>query len=49
MYVSPSGSMGDTLIQVAPSSAGEQVQVLGVATSEDIIYFNPSMVLVEIA
>jgi len=48
MYVTPSGTMGNTIGQTAPVGVGDQVQVVGVATASDIIYFNPSMVLVEI-
>ena len=37
------------LIQTAPSGSGDQVQVLGYAYSADIIFFNPSLVLVEVS
>jgi len=37
------------LTQVAPSDSGHQVQVVGVATEDDVMWFNPSYVLVEIA
>ncbi len=37
------------LTQTLPAVAGEQVQVVGVAISADIIYFNPSFELVEIS
>ena len=33
----------------APSGTGDQVQVIGYAVSADVIYFNPSLVLVEVA
>lgn len=33
----------------APTGDGDQVQVVGVATHADMIYFKPSMVLVEVA
>ena len=36
------------LTQTAPSTTGDQVQVLGVALTADTIYFNPPMVLVEV-
>lgn len=36
------------LTQTAPSSTGQQVQVVGVAKTADIIFFNPSLVLVEV-
>jgi len=37
------------LSQTAPSESGDQVQVVGVAITADIMYFDPSPVLVEIA
>lgn len=37
------------LTQTAPSGSGDQVQVIGIAISADIIYFNPSFELVEIS
>lgn len=37
------------LSQTAPVAAGDQVQVVGIAISADIIYFNPSFELVEIS
>ncbi len=37
------------LSQTAPSGSGDQVQVVGWAKSADILYFNPSLVLVEVA
>jgi len=46
LYVSTSAG---TLSQTASSGSGNQVQVVGVAISTDIIYFNPSLELVEIA
>jgi hypothetical protein len=36
------------LSQTAPSGSGDQVQVVGWAKSADILYFNPSLVLVEV-
>ncbi|MBA7506480.1 hypothetical protein ES706_05171 [subsurface metagenome] len=38
-----------TLTQTAPSTTGDQVQVVGVAITADIILFNPSYELVEIS
>ena len=35
--------------QTAPSGTGDQVQVVGTAVSADVIFFNPSPVLVEVA
>lgn len=37
------------LTQTAPSGSGDQVQVVGFATHADRMYFNPSLVLVEVA
>lgn len=37
------------LTQTAPATAGDQVQVVGVAITADIILFNPSYELVEVA
>lgn len=37
------------LSQTAPGGSGDQVQVVGIAMSADIIYFNPSYELVEIS
>lgn len=37
------------LTQTAPAGSGDQVQVVGVAITADIILFNPSYVLVEIS
>jgi len=36
------------LTQTAPSAAGEQVQAVGYAVTADIIYFNPSLVVIEV-
>ncbi len=46
IYVSTTGG---ALISTAPSGTGDQVQVVGFATHADRIYFNPSLVLVEVA
>jgi hypothetical protein len=48
IYGTVTGTTGNTLSHTAPSGAGDQVQVLGVATHADRMYFKPSMVLVEI-
>jgi len=42
-------STAGSLTHTVPSNSGQQVQVLGYAVSADTIYFNPSLVLVEIA
>jgi hypothetical protein len=36
------------ITQTAPTGSGDQVQVIGVAWTADIMLFNPSMVLVEV-
>ena len=37
------------LTQTAPSGSGDQVQIVGFALSADTMYFNPQLVVVEIA
>lgn len=49
IYVSVTATTGNTLTQTAPSGAGDQVQIVGIATHADRMWFNPSLVLVEIA
>ena len=39
---------GGALSQTAPSSSGDQVQVVGWAYSADIMFFNPNYALVEL-
>lgn len=41
------GGTAGGMTQLAPSGTGDQIQVVGVALTADIIYFNPSPVLVE--
>ncbi len=36
------------IVTTAPAGSGDQVQVIGLAITADIIYFNPSLVLVEV-
>lgn len=43
------GETNGNIVQIAPSGSGDQVQVIGVAITADIIYFNPSLELVEVA
>jgi hypothetical protein len=47
IYLSLNGTTGNTLTQTAPSATNEVVQILGIATHADRIYFNPSLVQVE--
>lgn len=37
------------LTQTAPSGSGDQVQVVGYSVTADSIYFDPSLVLIEVA
>ena len=43
-----SGTAG-AMTQTAPSGTGDLVQALGVALTADVVYFNPSLTLVEVA
>lgn len=47
IYLSTTGTTGNTLTQTAPSGVNEVIQVLGIATHADRIYFNPQIVQVE--
>ncbi len=47
LYVSK--DTAGALTQLLPAASGEQVQVVGVAITADIIYWNPSLELVEIS
>ena len=49
IYVSLTGTTANTLTQTAPSTAGDQVQVVGHALSADTMMFDPVPILVEIA
>lgn len=49
VYVSLTGTTGNTLTQTKPSVAGDQAQIIGHAIASNIIDFNPCPVLVEIA
>jgi hypothetical protein len=48
IYVSTSGTTGNTLTQTAPSGSGDQVQIVGHAISATIMMFNPDYTYVEI-
>jgi len=43
-----SGTAG-AMTQTAPSGTGDFVQALGIALTADVVYFNPSLTLVEVA
>ena len=49
IYVSVTGTTGNTLTQTKPSGAGDQVQIVGHAISADIMMFNPNYTYVEVA
>ena len=49
IYVTVTGTTGNTLSQTAPSAGGEQVQIVGYAVTADIMYFSPNVMLIEIA
>ncbi len=43
IYLSTTGTTGNTLTQTAPSGTGDVVQVVGIATHADRMIFNPSL------
>lgn len=47
VFLSTSGTTGNTITQIAPSGEDNAVQVLGVATESNRMLFNPSLVQVE--
>lgn len=47
IYLSLTGTTGNTLTQSAPTGANDVIQILGVALAADIILFKPSLVQVE--
>jgi len=47
IYLSTTGTTGNTLTQTAPSATDDAVVVIGVATHADRMYFNPQLVIVE--
>jgi hypothetical protein len=47
IYLSVTGTSGNTITQTAPSGTNDVVQCLGVAVHADRVYFNPSLVQVE--
>ncbi len=48
VYLTITGTTGNTLSQTAPTATDEVVQIIGVATHADRVYFNPSLVQVEL-
>jgi len=49
IYLTITGTTGNTLSQAQPTATNEVVQVLGVATAADNILFTPQLVQVELA
>ena len=47
VYLSTTGTTGNTLTQTAPSGEDDCVVIVGIATHADRIYFNPQLVIVE--
>lgn len=47
VFLSTSGTTGNTLTQTAPSSTDNVIQILGVALDVDILFFSPCLVQVE--
>ena len=47
IYLSTTGTTGNTLTQTAPSATGEVIQVVGVATHADRMIFNPNLMMIE--
>lgn len=47
IYLSTTGTTTNTLTQTAPSGTDDVIQILGVATHADRMYFNPQLVQVE--
>lgn len=48
IYVSCTGTTTNTMTQTKPSGAGDQVQIVGIATHADRIHFNPDFTYIEI-
>jgi hypothetical protein len=49
IYLSTTGTTGNTLTQTAPSATSDVVQLMGIATHADRMIFNPNLTQVEIA
>lgn len=49
IYISTTGTTGNTLTQAIPSGAGDQVQIIGHAISSTIMMFHPDYTYVEIS
>lgn len=49
VYLSTTGTTGNTLTQTAPTGAADIVQIIGKATHADRLYFRPELVSIELA
>jgi hypothetical protein len=47
IYLTVTGTTGNTLSQTAPTATDDVIQIMGVATHADRMYFNPQLVQVE--
>ena len=47
IYLSTTGTTGNTLTQTAPSGTDDTIVIVGVATNADRMFFNPQLVIVE--
>ena len=47
IYLTTTGTTGNTLTQTAPSGTNNSIQILGVALAADTFIFLPSLVQVE--
>jgi len=48
IYLTITGTTGNTLSETPPSGSNEVVQIIGVATAGDNLYFYPQLVQVEL-
>ena len=48
IYISVTGTSTNTLTQSVPTGDGDQVQIIGIATHQDRLDFNPNLMLIEI-
>lgn len=48
IYGTVTGTTGNTLSQTAPTATDDVVQIMGVATHADRMYFNPQLVQIEL-
>jgi hypothetical protein len=47
IYLSTTGTTGNTLTQTAPTATNNVIQILGVALTADTLYFSPQLVQIE--